>query len=74
MRITSSFSHTTFSSNVIEASITFEEKVVCENDEVIRMKADTLCIHSDHKESVETAIAIKELLEKHECQIKSYAI
>ena len=56
------------------ASITFKEKVVCENDEVIRMKADTLCIHSDHKESVETAIAIKELLEKHECQIKSYAI
>ena len=54
------------------ASITFEEKVLSENAEEIQIAADTLSIHSDHNESVETAIAIKEMLEKHQCEIKSY--
>ena len=43
-----------------------------ENSEEIQIAADTLCIHSDHSESVETAIAIKEMLEKNQCEIKSY--
>ena len=54
------------------ASITFEEKVMSENSEEIQIAADTLCIHSDHSESVETAITIKEMLEKNQCEIKSY--
>ena len=56
------------------ALIACEEKVIAENAREIEIKADTLCIHSDHSESIETAIAIKEMLEKHQCQIKSYDI
>ncbi|MBI73473.1 MAG: hypothetical protein CMD86_01710 [Gammaproteobacteria bacterium] len=56
------------------ALISCEEKVIAENAREIEMKADTLCIHSDHSESIETAIAIKEILEKYQCQIKSYDI
>ena len=56
------------------ALIACQEKVIAENAREIEIKADTLCIHSDHSESIETAIAIKEMLEKHQCQIKSYDI
>ena len=56
------------------ALIACEEKVIAENAKEIEIKADTLCIHSDDSESMETAIAIKEMLEKHQCQIKSYDI
>jgi len=56
------------------ALIVSEEKVIAENAKEIEIKADTLCIHSDQSESIETAIAIREILEKHQCQIKSYDI
>ena len=56
------------------ALIASEQKVIAENAKEIEIKADTLCIHSDHSESIETAIAIKEMLEKYQCRIKSYDI
>ena len=52
-------------------SIVCDEKIMSNNNKILNLKAETLCIHGDSPNSLEVAEALTNMLKKEKIKIQS---